>query len=31
MVVTLENANDDGYSYEINHAAFGNIEAYRSI
>lgn len=22
---------DDGYSYEINHAAFGNIEAYRSI
>ena len=27
----IEVGLDDGYSYEINHAAFGNIEAYRSI
>lgn len=27
----IEVGLDDGYSYEINYAAFGNIEAYRSI
>ena len=27
----IEVGLDDGYSYEINDAAFGNIEAYRSI
>lgn len=27
----IEAGLDDGYSYEINDAAFGNIEAYRSI